>query len=192
MRSRAIVVVASFVAITSGICLAQSMKSRPDNLLARLSYRGADIVDWRYQKDYPQVCLALYRNGYYRISRMTEGGTEALQGTLPDLQFARIDNLLKRLDFSSNEGGIVRQRSESLVAEIVRDGEIRRYVWVDPDHLRPFPESAVRVVKWLQNFKAQGAAPVTLRELSDAPICPPASAKPIQPVVAGLNGISDQ
>jgi hypothetical protein len=73
----------------------------------------------------------------------------------------------------------------------VRDGKTVHSVWIDPDHERPFPDSAVRVVRWLQDFKAQGSSPVILRELSDQPICPLASEKPLRPVIGSLKGMSE-
>jgi hypothetical protein len=61
------------------------------------------------------------------------------------------------------------------------------YMWIDPDHKRPFPDSAISIVNWLQSFKASGASPLTLRELSETTICPPPSEKPAQPVIASVH-----
>jgi hypothetical protein len=94
--------------------------------------------------------------------------------------------MLKDLDFDGSRGGVVLQGAERFVAEITREGKTIHYVWMNPDHQRPFPNSAARVINWLQDFEAEGASPLTLRELSEHPICPPASAKPVQPVIADL------
>jgi hypothetical protein len=47
----------------------------------------------------------------------------------------------------------VRQGSETLMAEVVRESKAMHYVWIDPDHQRPFPGSAISIVNWLENFK---------------------------------------
>jgi len=113
-----------------------------------------------------------------------------LQGTLSPDQLTRLRTLLKSLDFQTGEVGAIRKASESLIAEVVRDGKTVHSVWIDPDHERPFPDSAIRVVNWLQDFEAQGSSPLTLRELSDRPICPSASEKPLHPVIASVHGMS--
>lgn len=190
MRPQITMLVATVALFTSGIASAQSNQHSPDSLLARLSYSSTYVIDWRGEKGYPQVCFALYRSGYYQVSRMTEGGTETLQGTLSQDQLLRLGRRLKNLDFQASAGDVIRQGSESFVAEVVREGKAMHYVWIDPDHQRPFPSSAISVVNWLQNFKAKGASPLTLRELSEQPICPPASAKPVQPVSASLHPTS--
>jgi hypothetical protein len=182
--------VGTLTLLTSGIALPQSNQHSPDRLLARLSYSSTYAIDWREERGYPQVCFALYRNGYYQISRLTEGGTETLQGTLPQDRLLRLGRMLNNLDFQATAGGVIRQGSESLMAEVVHDGQAIHYVWIDPDHQRPFPSSAISIVNWLQNFKAKGASPLTLRELSDQSICPPASWKPVQPVIASLHSPS--
>jgi hypothetical protein len=164
-----------------GSAPAQSVDHSPGSLLARLSHSGAFVS--------PQVCFALYRDGYYRVLRMTRDGTESLQGTLPQDELIRLRTMLNNLDFQSGGGGIVRQASESLIVEVVREGEAVDYVWVDPDHKRPFPPSAISLVKWLQGFQAQGASPLATRELSDQPICPAGSEIPV-PVIASLRGLS--
>jgi hypothetical protein len=187
MRPQLTMLVAMLTLFTSGIASAQSNQHSPDSLLARLSYSSTYVFDWRGEKGYPQVCFALYRSGYYQVSRMTEGGTETLQGTLSQDQFLRLRSMLRNLDFQATAGGVIRQGSESIVAEVVREGKALHYVWIDPDHQRPFPSSAISIVNWLQNFKAKGASPLILRELSEQPICPPASSQPVQPVIASLH-----
>ncbi len=59
---------------------------------------------------------------------------------------------MKRLDLEGSGGGVIRNGSESFAAEIVRGNETIRYLWVDPDHQRPFPDSAVALINWLQGF----------------------------------------
>ena len=175
--------IAALTVLYSSVAPAQSKEHSPDGLLARLSYHSTYGVDWREQQHSPRICFALYRSGHYGISRVTKDGTESLQGTLPQDELLRVGRMLKSLDSETNAGGIIRQGSESLRAEIVREGETIHFVWIDPDHERPFPDSAMRIVNWLQSFRALGASPLTLRELSEEPICPPASEKRVQPVL---------
>jgi hypothetical protein len=92
--------------------------------------------------------------------------------------------MLENLDFQSNGGAVTRNGAEVFIAEGVRKRKTVHYVWIDPNHERPFPNSAMSVVKWLQDFKPEGSSPLTVRELSDQPsICPLAS-KPMLPLLA--------
>ncbi len=176
----------SLISFISGFACAQSRTHGPDRLLARLSYSGGHVVDWRHEQGNPQICFALYRSGHYRVSRLTEGGTETLQGTLPEDQVTPFRSMLENLDFQSSGGAVTRNGAEVLVAEVVRKGRTIRYVWIDPDHERPFPTSAMSVIKWLKDFQPEGGLPLTVRELSTEPsICPVAS-KPLLPLVASL------
>ena len=189
MRSSKLVLPIMLSVLISIPCFAQSKNQDPGTILTRISYRTTYAVDWRQQQGYPQICFALYHDGYYRLSRMTESGMQRFQGTLSKDRVSRLGETLRKLDAQRREDGIVRQGSEVLVVEMA--GKAQRYTWVDADHQSPFPESVVELVHWLQGFKAQDETPLTLRELSDQPICPPASEKPVQPTVAGLRGTSD-
>jgi hypothetical protein len=182
MRSGMLAVVASSL-LFSGAGLAQ-MKNRASEaqLVTRIAYRSTYGADWREQGS-PQVCFALYRDRYYRLSKLTENGIEAFQGTISKRQFFEIAEMLKHL-VQKRENGIILQGSESLIVDFT--GKSDRYTWVDADHQNPFPKPVANIVDWLQGFKTRGAAPFTLRELSDEPICPPASEKPLQPTIAGV------
>jgi len=122
----------------------------------------------------------LYRDGHYEILRVTENGTETLQGTLSQDEITRLNRSLETLNSESNSRGVIRQGLEPFIAEILRGDETIRFVWIDPDHDRRFPNRVVKIVNWLQSFKAAGAFPLTLHELSDRPICPRA-AQPFRP-----------
>jgi hypothetical protein len=153
----------------------------PSNVLARLSYIST-YVAVSGQQHSPGICFELYRNGRYRVSRSTDGATKNLGGTLTQDQLGAVTRLMKKLDFESSGGGVIRNGSESFVAEIVRGNERMRYLWVDPDHQRPFPDSAVSIINWLQDFKPQGADALVVPELGTDSICPIISDKPVQPV----------
>lgn len=164
----------------------QPDKQNAKNLLARLSYDSTYVADERGERRSPRVCFEVYRDGRYRVSRATVSGTENLGGKLTPKQLNLLANLLKKVDFENQGGGIVRQGAETLVAEIARADGKARYIWVDPDHQRPFPEAAARVIRWLQDFKAQGASVLTAPELSTMQICPRMSDNPVQPVIASI------
>jgi hypothetical protein len=179
----------SLISFISAFACAQSRTHGPDRLLARLSYAGGHVIDWRHERGNPQICLSLYRSGYYRVARLTEGGTETLQGTLSRDQVTRFRSVLENLDFQSSGGAVIRNGAEVLVAEVVRKGRTMHYVWIDPDHERPFPSSAMSVVKWLQEFNPEGGLPLSVRELSDEPsICPVAS-ESVLPLAASLHPV---
>ena len=166
---------------------AQSTKhDQDDSAIARLSYRSGYGVDWRQQNDSPRICFALYRNRDYKIFRVTEDGSKSVHGKLSDDEFVRVVKMLRKLGSETNRGGFILRGSESFIAEIMRADKTVHFVWVDPDHERPFPDSVMKIVNWLQDFAASGASPLTLRELSDDPICPSASEKPIQPAISRL------
>jgi len=166
----------------------QSNEQTPNNLLARLSYDSTYVTEERGQphlsRDFSRICFEVYRDGRYRTSRMALGRTENLRGTLSEEQVSQVASLLKKVGFDSKGGGIVRQGSETFVAEIVRGGQTARFIWVDPDHHRPFPDAAESVIRWLQEFKAQGATALTAPESSTMQICPRMSDRPVQPVAA--------
>jgi len=184
MWDRIITLIVGLTLLTPSVGLAQSMKSAPDDLIARLSYASTYVVDWRRQEGSPNVCIALYRSGHYQIVVEREKGTEILQGELSKDQLFHVNGMLDDLDFESSQAGLIRRGSESFEAEIHRPGGTTRYIWINPDRQRPFPKSAVDVVHWLRNFKAAGAFPLPHGELNEQQICP--SQKPLLPLTAEL------
>ncbi|MGB6480174.1 MAG: hypothetical protein WBF15_13850, partial [Candidatus Sulfotelmatobacter sp.] len=162
MLLRTIAMLAALAFLSAPAAPAQSKEHNPDDLLARLSYNSTYVWDVSEARS-PQICFALYRDGYFRISRRSrqvQDGTESLQGTLPQDQLARLRTLLKNLDSQTGVGTIYKA-SESLTAEVMREGKIIHFLWIDPDHERPFPDSVARVVNWLQDFAPQGSSPLT-------------------------------
>jgi hypothetical protein len=100
--------------------------------------------------------------------------------------------MLRELKSGSEGGGLVLAGSESFTAEMGREGRTEHYTWVDADHLHPFPDSVSGLVDWLQTFKAQDSTPLTWHGLSDIPLCPPVTAKSLQPAIAGRLRRPDQ
>lgn len=185
MSSRAIAFLAILVLLAPAAISAQSGKLDRDGILARLSYQNTYAADWRTQEHSPHVCFALYEGGRYRISRVGKNGTENREGELSENELEQLTTMLKTLN-SRGSGGIIHQGSESFTAEVARDDDKVHFLWINPDHKRPFPTNAAQLVEWLHNFKAPDSAPFTLRELSNEPICPPASQKPVQPVASAI------
>lgn len=183
MRSAMLSVVISLLIAGTG---SSQLKDRAPETqtVTRIAYRSTYGVDWREEADSPQICFALYRDRYYRLSKMTENGVQAFQGTLSRDHFTQIAQMLKNLPTQKRDNGIIRSGSESLIVDLT--GKSKRYTWVDADHQSPFPQSVTNIVGWLQGLRTDTAAPFSLRELSDEPICPPASEKPLQPTIAGV------
>jgi len=188
MRSSFTALLATLILLTAIASVAESDNSDSDGLMARLSYRsGGMVIDWRYQKVYPQICFAVYRSGYYRVSRLTEHGNETLEGKLPKAQLTGLDQVLNKIKFQSQGDGVqYLQSAESLVAEVVRDGKTMHYFWINPDHRNPLPRSATTVVDWLQSFQALGATPFTYHDPSDVRLCPSMNENPL-PVITSSN-----
>src|SRR5262249_51935319 len=111
-------------------------------ILARLSYdRSYGVSD--SESPSPRACFELYRGGRYRLERVGKDGvTEKLGGSLQNTDLDQFARLLSQLNFdsTSNVGGVVRQGTESFIAEVNRRVESKRYTWIDPDHQRPFPD----------------------------------------------------
>src|SRR5437868_9725447 len=95
MRSTFATFSVALILLTAIASMAQSDKSGSDGIVARLSYQSGGMgIDWRYQKGYPQICFAVYRSGYYRISRLTEQGNQTLEGLLSRNEFAEFTEVL--------------------------------------------------------------------------------------------------
>jgi hypothetical protein len=138
--------------VVSGAGLAQ-MKNRASEpqLVTRIAYRGTYGVDWREQQGSPQICFALYPDRYYRLSKLTESGIEAFQGTISKRQFFEIAEMLKHLEVQKRENGITLQGSESLIVDLT--GKSDRYTWVDADHQDPFPKSVANIVDCCRDLR---------------------------------------
>ena len=123
--SKRLMFIITISVLAFGTCSAQSGNRHSDEILTRISYRSTYGVDWREQQDSPQICFALYRIGYYRLSKMTENGTRAFQGTLSKDQLSRVNEMLKKLYPQKREDGIIREGSESPRAQSAIPGLMR-------------------------------------------------------------------
>lgn len=178
----------------------------PTSLLVRMSFASSWVSSGF--GSLPQVCFSVDRSGHYKMRRVTiktsteplqdspnskvvvgTPHTQVLQGTLPAKELRTLDTLLGDPDFRSLEGpfgGLVRKGAETFVAEVPRENGVQRVVLSDADRENPFPPSADRIVKWLQNFKAEGSEPL---EVSAEDICPTRALQPVKPATALLQPI---
>ena len=173
---------------------AQEVYHSPDpDLLARLSYDSSAVVQGVGVR---HVCVAVSRDGDYRIVRIAEprGQTQRLQGKMPQEQFQQLKTLLESPEFrglSGNHGGLIRQESESFGAEIPmpglqREAGAQRLHWLNADGESPFPGSVVKVIHWLKHFEPTDGKPFVYAEYPD--VCPSSGLRLLQPsVAANLN-----
>jgi hypothetical protein len=160
--------------------IAQRAITNPDPVVARLSYQSGRMIDWRNQKGTPQVCMAAYQSGYYQLSRLTESGTQTLEGAMPKEQLGQLKHLLQGVDFRSEAGGVqYLQGAESFVLEVGSREKTEHYFWINPENRNPLPKSAVNIVNWLENFGTRGATPFRLHEAGDIRICPSLNQNPM-------------
>lgn len=182
-----------FTLLTAVICYPQVKKyaeapSTP--LLARISYQSSFVVK---ADESPHICIAVYENGLYRLLRIGVDTNDdlrppVLQGTLTKEERDHFVAVLHNLRSNYRQGGIIREGTESFVAELTSNGKSVRYTWTDPDHRDPFPGSIRKVIHWMQDFKAENSTVITLHELSSIPNpCPSLSEDMFQPIIAGLN-----
>lgn len=177
----------------SNVSQTESLPKRDQGaVLARLSYTSTylHVAKGNEEEYLPGVCFELYRDGQYRIvRRVTKGARPRLgprdenrAGKLPQDQFETISKMLMQLDFRSSPGGVVRKGSESFAAEFPDRAAERHLLWVDPDHQRPFPESAAKVIGWLAEFQnSEDATPFKVPQITTDPVCPRISETPLQP-----------
>ena len=169
IRNRVLIVLFLTVGI---VCFASAQNAPGDGSLVRLAYQNTYPVVWRDTSASPRVCLAVYETGLFQLSKTVEQGTLNLEGRLPRKDLSRLGKILQQSPSPKGHGGIVFNASESFVAEIISDKATKHFDWVNPDGSMPFPESIQTVVDWLRNFQPEDAHQLTLKELSDHPICP--------------------
>lgn len=181
-----------FFLVISGISSGQTKEEskQQNSPVAQISYNGSIS---------PRICFAIYADGTYLLSRKStlftpvnpgEGqyGREVVQGTLTKEELQHFAALLRNLRSNPGLGGPVLEKSEWFIAEISQKGSSKRYTWVNGDHRDPFPGSIRKVIRWMQDFKAENSTVITLHELSSIPSpCPSLSEDRFQPIIAGLN-----
>lgn len=185
------------VLLTSVGLWAQEVYHADDtDLLARLSYGNSPVV---HREDVRQVCIAVSRDGEYRIMRsLTTGEMQRLRGKMATEQIEQLKKLLGSADFrtlSGTHGGLIRQEAESFGAEIPAATQLpggiplesaipraHRLQWLNPDGESPFPAPVAKVVDWLKHFEPKDAKAFEYAEYPD--VCPSGGLRLIQPSVA--------
>jgi hypothetical protein len=175
----------------------QATPSTDVGLLGRLSY---DKSGFAPPRSVTHVCFDVSRNGEYRIMRwLNDGHTQRLHGSLAKEEFASLSNLLQAPDFrnlSSNGGGLILQKAETIAAEIaVRgrwhdDGYGTKWLepqtwhlqWLNADGQTPFPTPVAKVVDWLRRFAPKNAKRFEDAEFPD--VCPSGGMRLVQPSIS--------
>jgi hypothetical protein len=159
----------------------------PD-LLARLSYdsnSAGSVI--REGEGLRQVCVAVSRDGDYRIMRwLNSGRKQRLQGKIQEQQLEQLRKLISDSDFRDllgSHGGLIRQSAESFGAEIPREDGTQHLQWLNGDGESPFPGSVTRVVNWLKHFEPTDGKPLVSTDYSD--VCPSGGLRLLHPSVAG-------
>jgi hypothetical protein len=183
--------------VTASIAVAQESYHSPDpDVTARLSYDHSGVVQ---QGNVRHVCIAVSRDGEYRIVRSTdEGQTERLHGKMPKEEFSQLSKLLGATEFrslSGYHGGLVRQEAETFGVEIpVRDSSqldtvgqwpepAWRLQWLNGDGGNPFPVSVSSLVNWIRRFQPKDGKTFEYADYPD--VCPTGGLRLLQPSVAG-------
>ncbi len=183
MRYAKSVLTAAILLVSAGLWGQEASHAGDPDLLARLSYDNSAIV---HGDDVRQICIAVSRDGEYRIMRsLTTGEMQRLQGKVPHAQLQQLKMLLKSGEFkalSANHGGLIRQDSESFAAEIPRKDGAQRVQWLNADGASPFPAPAEKVVDWLKHFEPKDGKAFEYAEYPD--VCPSGGLRLIQPSVA--------
>lgn len=182
--------------IVASISIAQEPYHPPDpDVMARLSYATSGVVQ---QGNVRNVCIAVSRDGDYRIVRLTAvGQTERLHGKMPKEEFNQLSQLLAVKEFrtlSGYHGGLVRQDAETFGVEIPVsnsshvDGAPQshapawRLQWMNGDGGNPFPASVSKLVDWIKRFQPKDGNTFEYTDYPD--VCPTVGLRFLQPSVA--------
>jgi hypothetical protein len=173
------------ILVAFGLVAQEALRSNDSDLLARLSFDDSAVG--RQVGDVRHVCIAVSRNGDYRIVRSLEDGqTQWLHGKMPKEQLRQFATLLGAAEFrnlSGDHAGLIRQDAERFAAEIPlgvrwRAEGTRKWLehkaWrlqlVNADGESPFPASVSKVIDWLQRFQPEDGESFEYAEYPD--VCP--------------------
>lgn len=184
--------IASLVLVSMALWGQQAVQT---NVLARLSYDNSAMSQGEGVR---HVCVAVSKDGGYRIVRMTNiGQTLRAQGKLPDEQFQQLKKWLDSRAFrslSQNSGQVILQDAEIFAAELPGpvefDGtnhtfndQTKRLRWLNADGENPFPSAIAPVINWLKRFEPKDGKEFEQAEFQD--VCPSVGLSLVQPSVAG-------
>lgn len=195
LYSKTFLIAATF--LVACVAVAQERYHPPDlDLMARLSYDNSGVT---LRGSVRHVCVAVSRDGEYRIVRsLDDGRTQRLHGKIPKEEFRQLTTLLGAADFrnlSADHAGLIRQESERFAAEIPLgsgwhdDGtpewlehEAWRRQWLNADGESPFPASVSKLADWLQRFQPKDGKSFEYADYPD--VCPSGGLRLLQPSVA--------
>jgi hypothetical protein len=187
----------SAILLVASASIAQERYHYADpNLMARFSYDNSGVVR---SGSVHHVCIAVSRDGDYRIVRVSDNGqTQRLHGKMPKEDSRQLNNLLEASELrnlSGYHGGLIRQEAESFAAEIpLRDGwhqddagnwtehEAWRLQWLNPDGENPFPVAVSKLVDWLRRFQPDDGKSFDYADYPD--VCPTGGLRLLQPSIA--------
>lgn len=187
------------ILLVASIAVAQEPDHSPDpDLMARLLYDDSGVVS---HGNVCKVCVAVSRNGDYRIVRWSENSqTQRLYGKMPPKDFRQFSDLIGASEFrslSGSHGGLIRQEAENFVAEIplgywlhaavpeakkAIEKETWRLQWLNGDGENPFPSSVSKVLDWLHHFQPRDGK--SFEEVEFPNVCPAGGLRLLQPSVA--------
>lgn len=190
------VLLATALLIVASISIAQEPYHSPDpDVMARLSYDTSGVVQ---RGNVRNVCIAVSRDGEYRIVRLTAvGQTERLHGKMPKEELNQLSKLLGATEFrslSGYHGGLVRQDAETFGVEIPLDNGSHfdgarqspapawRLQWMNGDGGNPFPASVSKLVDWIKRFQPKDGNTFEYTDYPD--VCPTVGLRFLQPSVA--------
>ena len=183
--------------VIASISIAQEPYHVPDpDLMARLSYDNSGVVQ---PENMRHVCIAVSRDGEYRIVRSTGLGqpTERLHGKMPKEEFNQLSDLLRATELRSLSGdhpSVVRQKAETFGAEIPLHNSSQfdragqwpesawRLQWLNGDGANPFPASVSSLVEWMKRFQPKDGKTFEYADYPD--VCPRGGLRLLQPPVA--------
>jgi len=198
------VVFSAAVLLVSVSLWAQAVQQDSD-LMARLSYDRSTVVA-REGEGVRQICIAVSRDGEYRIVRSLESGqTQRLQGKMAKEPLEQLKAMLDSAGFqalSGNHGGLIRGEAETFGAEIPLAGSepapgieiapnphmqneiprAHRLQWLHADGESPFPAPVSKVVQWLKHFQPTHAE--TVEDVQYRDVCPSVGLRLLQPSMA--------
>jgi hypothetical protein len=191
-----IMLLALTLLVAASTSVAQEPYHSPDpDVMARLSYDHSGVVQ---QGNVRHVCIAVSRDGEYRIVRSTdEEQIERIHGKMPKEEFGQLSKLLGASEFrslSGYHGGLVRQEAETFGVEVPvhNDSQLDtaqqwpgpawRLQWLNGDGENPFPASVSRLVDWIRRFQPKGGKPFEYADYPD--VCPTGGLRFLQPSVA--------
>lgn len=179
------ILIITLLGMSASLSAQEIYRLHDPDILARLSYNTVTT----------QICLAVARDGSYRMVRSTAetyDGPQRLQGKLSKKEFRQLGARLAAPSFQSlgsNHAGLIRQNAENFAAEISIPGDrgeaadrTQRLQWLNADDESPFPAAIQKLVSWMKSFEPKDARSFTYAEFPN--VCPSIGLSFVQPSIA--------